>query len=94
MAQTAALGLVLVLGIFTFGIAIHSAHHLWEPEKAGTCLMFSASQHVSGTLAEPRDTHVLAWSVPTPSPGMHDVPTFSPGCRIDLPRAHPSFLAS
>jgi hypothetical protein len=51
--RTTALGLVLVLGTFTFGIAVHSVHHLSEPEKATECLVFSASQHVSGTLTAP-----------------------------------------
>ena len=49
--RTTALGLALVLGIFTLGIAVHSVHHLLEPEKAAECLVFSASQHLSGTLA-------------------------------------------
>jgi hypothetical protein len=89
--RTTALGLVLVLGTFTLGIAIHSVHHLLEPEKAGDCLMLSASQHVSGTLAEPCDTHASALTVTTPSPGPRDVPSFIPSFRSDLPRAPPSF---
>jgi hypothetical protein len=92
--KTTALGLVLVLGTFTFGIAIHSVHHLLEPESAAHCLMFSTSQHVSGSLAEPCDTHAPVLAVTTPSPGTSDGATFSPGCRADLPRAPPSFLAS
>jgi hypothetical protein len=92
--KTTALGLVLVLGTFTFGIAIHSVHHLLEPESAAHCLIFSTSQHVSGSLAEPCDTHAPVLAVTTPSPGTRDGATFSPGCRADLPRAPPSFLAS
>jgi hypothetical protein len=88
-----ALGLVLVLGTFTFGIAVHAVHHLSEPEKAGECLVFSASQHVSGTLDEPCDVHAPGLAVTTASPDNPDVPTFVLHYRFDLPRAPPSFLS-
>jgi hypothetical protein len=91
--RTTALGLVLALGTFTFGIAVHSVHHLSEPEKAADCLVFSASQHVSGTLAEPCDVHVPGLDVTTASPDSPDVPAFILRCRSDLPRAPPSFLS-
>ena len=44
--RTTAFGLVLVLGTFTFGIAVHAVHHLSEPGKAAECLVFSASQQL------------------------------------------------
>jgi hypothetical protein len=91
--RTAALGLTLVLGTFTFETAIHSVHHLLEPERAGTCLMFSASQHMTGATPEACDIHAPAWFTPTPSPDLSDVPSLSAGCRIDLPRGPPSLLA-
>jgi hypothetical protein len=91
--RTTALGLVLALGTFTFGIAVHSVHHLSEPEKAADCLVFSASQHVSGTLAEPCDVHVPGPAVTAASPDSPDVPAFILRCRSDLPRAPPSFLS-
>jgi hypothetical protein len=91
--RTTALGLVLALGTFTFGLAVHSVHHLSEPEKAAGCLVFSASQHVSGTLVEPCDVHVPRPAVTTASPDNPDVPAFILGCRSDLPRAPPSFLS-
>jgi Na+/glutamate symporter len=91
--RTTALGLVLALGTFTFGIAVHSVHHLSEPEKSADCLVFSASQQVSGTLAEPCDVHVPGPAVTTASPDSPDVPAFILGCRCDLPRAPPSFLS-
>jgi predicted membrane protein len=53
--RVTALGLVLVLGTFTFVLAIHAVHHLGKPERAAECLVFTASQHVAGTLAEPLD---------------------------------------
>lgn len=90
--RTTALGLVLVLGIFTFGIAVHSVHHLLEPGKAADCLVFSASQHVSGTLAEACDVHEPGLAVTTASPANSDVPAFILRCRSDLPRAPPAFL--
>jgi hypothetical protein len=88
-----ALGLVLVLGTFTFGIAVHAVHHLSEPEKAAECLVFSVSQHVSGTLDEPCDVHAPGLAVTTASPDNPDVPTFILRCGSDLPRAPPSFLS-
>jgi hypothetical protein len=88
-----ALGLVLVLGTFTFGIAVHAVHHLSEPEKAAECLVFSLSQHVSGTLDEPCDVHAPGLAVTTASPDNPDVPTFILRRGSDLPRAPPSFLA-
>jgi hypothetical protein len=91
--RTTALGLVLALGTFPFGLAVHSVHHLSEPEKAADCLVFSASQHVSGTLAEPCDVHVARPAVTTASPDNPDVPAFILRCRSDLPRAPPSFLS-
>ena len=91
--RTTALGLVLALGTFTFGIAVHSVHHLSEPEKAADCLVFSASQQVSGTLAEPCDVHVPGPAVTTASPDSPDVPAFILRYRSDLPRAPPSFLS-
>jgi hypothetical protein len=88
-----ALGLVLVLGTFTFGIAVHAVHHLSEPEKAAECLVFSVSQHVSGTLDEPCDVHAPGLAVTTASPDNPDVPTFILRCGSDLPRAPPSLLS-
>jgi hypothetical protein len=88
-----ALGLVLVLGTFTFGTAVHAVHHLSEPGKAAECLVFSASQHVSGTLDEPCNVHAPGLAVTTASPDNPDVPTFIFRCGSDLPRAPPSLLS-
>jgi hypothetical protein len=92
--RTIALGLVLVLGTFTFGIAVHSVHHLSEPEKAAECLVFSASQHASGTLSDLCDVHVPGSAVTRACPDNPHVPDFILRCRSDLPRAPPSFLSS
>jgi hypothetical protein len=91
--RTTALGLVLVLGTFSFGIAVHSVHHLSEPEKAAECLVFSASHHASGTLSELCDVHIPALAVTIASPDNPNVPAFILRCRSDLPRAPPSFLS-
>jgi len=42
-----AVGLVLVLGVFALESAIHSVHHLTDPEAQGTCPVLSASHHLS-----------------------------------------------
>jgi hypothetical protein len=91
--RTIALSLVLVLSTFTLGVAVHSVHHLSEPEKAAECLVFSASQHVSGTLADSCDIYAPLLAVTTASPGNSDVPTFIRRFRSDLPRAPPLFLS-
>jgi len=89
--RTTALCLVLVLSTFTFGIAVHAVHHLLEPEEAAECLVFSASQHVSGTLDEPCVVHAPGLALTTASPDDPDVPTVNLRYRSDLPRAPPSF---
>jgi hypothetical protein len=55
--KTAAVTLGLLLGVFTFGIAVHSVHHLSEPAKGAECPVFFASQHVSGTPTETWDLY-------------------------------------
>jgi hypothetical protein len=87
--RTTALGLVLILGFFTFGIAVHSVHHLLEPEKAAECLVFSASQHVSGTLDDPCHVWVPGLAVTAASLKHPNEPSMTFRCRTDLPRAPP-----
>jgi hypothetical protein len=41
-----ALGLSLALGVFTLEMAVHSVHHLADPETAATCPVLSGSQHL------------------------------------------------
>jgi fumarate reductase subunit D len=54
-SRITALGVVLVLVSFTFVLAIHAVHHIGQPDQAAECLVFAASQHVTGTLAEQFD---------------------------------------
>jgi len=91
--RTTALGLMLALGTFTFGLAVHSVHHLSEPEKAAECLVCAASQHASGTLAEPCNVHVSLLVVTTVSLDNPDVPTAILRFRADLPRGPPAPFA-
>jgi hypothetical protein len=91
--RTAALGLVLVLNTFTFGTAVHAVHHLSDPEKAAECLVFSASQHVPGTLDKPCDLRAPGVAVTTLLPTSPEGPTFTLRCGADLPRAPPSRLS-
>jgi hypothetical protein len=42
-----ALGLSLALGVFTLETAVHSVHHLADPETAATCPVLAGSQHLS-----------------------------------------------
>ena len=91
--RTTALGLVLALSTFTFGTAVHAVHHLSDPGKAAECLVFSASQHASGTLDEPCDIRAPGVAVTTAFPANPEVPTFILRCGADLPRAPPSLLS-
>jgi hypothetical protein len=91
--RTAALSLALILGVFTFGIAIHAVHHLSDPEKAAKCPVFFAAQYITGALADSCDVYAPVLAVTEPSISNFDAPTFTPYLRPDQPRAPPSFPA-
>jgi hypothetical protein len=91
--RTAALGLALVLGLFVLGIAIHSVHHLSDPAKATECLVFLASQYVSGTLNEPVNVAAARFTISTACCPMDDALPLALGFRSDLPRGPPSVPA-
>lgn len=42
-----ALGLSLLLGVFAMESAVHSVHHLADPETAAACPVLSGSQHLT-----------------------------------------------
>jgi hypothetical protein len=86
-------GLVLILGTFAFGTAVHAVHHLTEPQKAAECPVFSASQHITGTLAEPSALHVPMVASGGTSSGACEVLTFTPCFQPAQPRAPPLSLA-
>src|SRR5436853_6000094 len=48
----AALVLAVLLGVSGLEAAIHSVHHLADPESGQSCRVLSATQHVTGALAE------------------------------------------
>jgi hypothetical protein len=89
-SRVAIFGLVLALSTFTFGTAVHSVHHLSEPQKAAECPVFSASQHISGTLAEPGTLYVPMLAIAAAFPGTCDAPTSTPYYRPAQPRAPPT----
>ncbi len=88
-----ALFLALALGVFALDTAIHSVHHLSEPQNAAQCPVLSASQHVVGALAETSEicAPTLASEAP-PSVGTESIlPARFFGS--DQGRAPPSLLA-
>jgi hypothetical protein len=89
--RVTAFGLVVMLGAFTFGTAIHSVHHLSEPQKAVECPVFSASQHVTGALAEQCDLYVPIHAIRGAPHGIDDAPPFTPYFQPARPRAPPRF---
>ena|SRR5690242_6677399 len=54
--RAVALGLVLVLGVFALESAVHSVHHLTDPEAQGACPVLSGSGHLSWGEVEVADT--------------------------------------
>jgi len=50
--DVAALVLAVLLGVSGLEAAIHSVHHLADPESGQSCRVLSATQHVTGALAE------------------------------------------
>lgn len=91
--SVAMFGLVFGLSTFIFGTAIHSVHHLSEPQKAAECPVFSASQHVTGTLAEKCELHLPIRAITATPDGMDDAPPFLPCFQPAQPRAPPRFHA-
>jgi hypothetical protein len=61
---TIVVALALLVGLFGLESAIHSVHHLSDPQAAASCALFSASQHTQSD------------DVPTPATG---VPTWTSG---------------
>jgi hypothetical protein len=90
--RMAIFGLVLVLGTFAFGTAVHSVHHLSEPQRAAECPVFSASQHLTGTLVEPGDLYVPVLASAAAFSAACEAPTFTPCFQPAQPRAPPSSL--
>lgn len=50
--RVTALALILILSLFAFEAALHSAHHLTDLNQPAQCVIASASGHVAGTAVE------------------------------------------
>ncbi len=69
--QTPVLAFCLLLALFGLESAIHSVHHLWDPQSAASCAFSSASQHAPGTAAVAADAGIHTWAAeawPAPDP--------------------------
>ena len=66
----------LALVVFLLGLesAIHSVHHLSDPQAAASCATFSASQHVPGAGGEPSHVGAPTWTT-RPAPALRAEPT-------------------
>jgi hypothetical protein len=60
--QAVVVSLGLLVGSFGLESAIHSVHHLSDPQAAATCVLFSASQHAPGTCAATPDAGAPTWT--------------------------------
>ena len=81
---TIACALALAVGVVTLETAVHSVHHLGDPEAGATCPILSGSQHLSW--AEPPAPGVDAPPLsraPASLVGLDDVP------RWQIYRSHP-----
>jgi hypothetical protein len=88
--RAAAVVLVLALCTFTFGVAVHSVHHLSEPGKAAECPVLSAAQHVPGALTDPSDIYAPVLAVTGDLLGNGAAPISVPSLRPNQQRAPPS----
>jgi hypothetical protein len=62
----ALLALAFLVALFGFQTAVHSVHHLSDPQSAASCAIFAASQHVPGNCPE---TLLVAAPIWTAAPG-------------------------
>ncbi len=73
--RVTALALSLALGFFTLETAVHSVHHLADPETAATCPVLSGSQHLSWGEAQAAATDAPPLCVaPAPLLRVEDAP--------------------
>lgn len=66
--RTTILALCLLFGLFGLESAIHSVHHLWDPQSAASCALYSASQHAPGAVAATADAAAPTWAVESSPP--------------------------
>jgi hypothetical protein len=72
-----------------FETAVHSVHHLSDPQNGAQCRVLSSSEHSKGAVAETSDLCAPAWAVEAPpSPrGESSLPSYF--FRPDQGRAPP-----
>ncbi len=97
--KTGVLVLAFTLGFASVEVAVHSVHHLGDPEGAASCQVLSASQHVAGAelsypanLAETVAQETGAKLVELPSmaggvPGVKDYISFVDYCVRTMVKA-------
>lgn len=85
------LALVLILSLFAFEAALHSAHHLTDLNRSTQCVIASTSGHVAGTTVETPALDNPLGLIPDAltRPPQTD-PSVSP-LRLEQGRAPPSF---
>ena len=60
--KAAVLALVLMVGVLSLETAIHSVHHLSEPDTAAVCAVLSASHHLAEASVDVPDVGALTWT--------------------------------
>ena len=60
--RAATLALALLVALFGLESAVHSVHHLSDPQAAGSCAVLSASEHAPGTCADTADVGAPTWT--------------------------------
>ena len=68
LRKLGAISLALLLGFVVFESAVHSVHHISDPEEAAQCVL-AVSQHLSGVGAATPEvgTEPLALEAPAPA---------------------------
>lgn len=68
--RVATLTLALLIALFGLESAVHSVHHLADPQAAASCAVLSASQHAPGTCVDIPDVGAPTWTAePSPAGG-------------------------
>ena len=93
LGKPTAISLALLLGFATFQGALHSAHHLENPEEADQCQVLAVSEHLSGVGVETPGvcSQLPAAEAPAPARTVRGLATVF---RPDTGRAPPRFSAN
>src|SRR5262249_57716163 len=59
---TIAIALALLVGVFGLEAAVHSVHHLADPQSAASCPLYAASQHTQSDTATTPLSGVPTWT--------------------------------